>query len=113
PLPIGPPLTGGVTHLAFSRDGHTLASASRDGSVRLWNVGQPAHVAPFAQPFTVAGEYPISAVAFSPDGQTLAVARGGAAWLWNVGQPAQPTLLGPPLAVPDASIVDAMAFAPD
>ena len=41
PQPVGPPLTGGteaVYSVAFGPDGHTLATGSIDGAIRLWNL---------------------------------------------------------------------------
>ena len=47
------PLTGHtsiVDSVAFSPDGHTLASGSADDTVRLWNLTDPAHPGPLGSP---------------------------------------------------------------
>jgi WD40 repeat protein len=44
--PLSQPLIGhtdAVNSVAFSPDGHTLATGSADDTVRLWNVTDPAH----------------------------------------------------------------------
>ena len=52
--------------MAFSPDGETLVSGSRDGSVRFWNVSTRQNTATFRH-----GIY-VMTVAFSPDGSTVA-----------------------------------------
>src|SRR5437016_13330320 len=62
--------TGTVIGLAFSPDGKTIASASADGTVRLWEASTGK---PVGQPLT-AHTGPVNGVAFSPDGRTVASA---------------------------------------
>lgn len=64
--------TGPVLGLAFSPDGKTLASASADGSVRLWDVRTGA-----LQETLQCGESRAHCVAFSQSGKRLAAGFGG------------------------------------
>lgn len=81
--PLDPPLTGhqgAIVALAFSSRGQ-LASASDDGSVRLWDWGERRSTIVAAG---ATGDRALD-VAFSPDGRLLAFARAGrAAGIWDV-----------------------------
>ena len=73
-----------MTAVAFSPDGNTLATASDDGTARLWDVATHRQI---GTPLT-ADDSNVNAVAFSPDGNTLATGGDdGTARLWDVAFP--------------------------
>lgn len=93
---LAPPLgavrahPGAVTAVAASEDGRRLASSGSDGLVRLWNVhehGGRVELTPHGPALALSGQGPVTALAFSPDGSTLAT--GVNQWLvvWSVDGP--------------------------
>ncbi|MFQ5858691.1 MAG: WD40 repeat domain-containing protein, partial [Anaerolineae bacterium] len=124
---LGPPLSGhtaAVVSVAFSPDGQTLASGSRDNTIILWDTSTvlSAGVASGGTSGQrLAGHSDVVwSVAFSPDGQTLASSscgelsvyegcRQGEIRLWDV---ATGRLIGQPLAG-HTDVVWSVAFSPD
>ncbi|MFF7970538.1 hypothetical protein [Streptomyces sp. NPDC007905] len=113
--PLATPLlghTGAVYLTSFSPDGKTLATASYDRTVRLWNVADPSRPKPLGNALTAQTSWVSSAI-FSPDGHTLASAGDdGTIRLWNVADPAHPASLGRPLTGHTGTIY-LVAFSPD
>lgn len=71
--------TDTVQSVAYSPLGDTLASASDDGTVRLWDVEDYKPIA-----VLTGHKGSVHAVAFSPDGKTLASAGYDAVKLWTI-----------------------------
>jgi WD40 repeat protein len=106
----------GIGAIAFAPDGSGLAAGDWTGRVALWD-GDLRHRAGIlpnvfpgpAGPPSDSSES-ITALAFSPDGDTLAVGgNAGTLQLWDIATQ-QP--LGPPQPTPGGSI-DTLAFSPD
>jgi WD40 repeat protein len=100
-------LRGMVEDVAFSPDGKTLALASREGSVQLWDVAAGKLLE------SLKGHSgAVTAVVFSPDGRTLA--SGGTdktVRLWNVATGRELMQLDPGSI--ELGLVCTLAFSPD
>ncbi|WP_053627776.1 hypothetical protein [Streptomyces sp. XY511] len=99
-----------VTSLAFAPGGKLLASASWDGTARLWQVTGGRALWPLS---ALHGHTRfVRCVTFSPDGRTLVTAaEDGTARVWNVTDPRKPRLTS--VLAPGGGEVAGTAFAPD
>lgn len=98
--------TRGVTALAFSPDGSTIATGSADGTARLWDTASRRQLgAPITR-----RKYECSDVrlALSPDGRTLATACLADVRFYDVATRRE---LGAPLR--QKAVVSALAYSPD
>lgn len=101
-----------VYSVAFSPDGRTLAAASADMTVRLWDVRHIDRPLPLKRALSAPGGYAQS-VAFSPDGHELAAGSAdGRTRLWDLTDRMNPRPLGRPLAG-SGKAAFAVAFDPD
>jgi WD40 repeat protein len=99
-----------VTTVAFSRDGHTLVSGSRDATAVLWDVtnrAEPLRVA------TLTGHgAAVESLTFGPDGHTLAAGSADSSvHLWDTANPIAPVrvlwmLTGPDGGTPEVAFRD-------
>jgi WD40 repeat protein len=72
------PVQGNVVWtVVFSPDGKRLATASSDGSARLWDLTTKN------ERFVLKHSNPVKRVAFSPDGKRLAAGAEGELKLWD------------------------------
>ncbi|MFB7265836.1 hypothetical protein ACFCXH_27395 [Streptomyces nojiriensis] len=99
-----------VTSLAFAPGGHLLASASWDGTARLWQVTGGRALWPLS---VLHGHTRfVRCVAFSPDGRTLVTtSEDGTARVWDVTDPRTPRPVS--VLTPDGGEVAGAAFGPD
>ena len=104
--------TGSVSSVAINPNGHLLASGNSDGTIRLWNITNPAQPTTSGSPLT--GHVgTVTSVAFNPERNILV--SGGAdktVRLWDVTDPAHTRLLGKPLTGP-TDVVTSVAVSSD
>jgi len=102
---------GPVYAVTFSADGRTLAIGHDDGKTSLWDLTDRQRPASLV---TLALRETLSAIAFSPDGSTMAVGEGYNVSLWDLADRTAPVrLTSIPLSNYGGYTANALAFSPD
>jgi eukaryotic-like serine/threonine-protein kinase len=95
---------GDVYHIAYAPDGKTLASAGKDGTVRIWDLASATLRTTLRH-----SDYEVNCVAFSPDGKVIASADDhGSVNVWT-----GPYYSGGHELVRHQCPIVALAFSPD
>jgi RNA polymerase sigma factor (sigma-70 family) len=97
-------------HLRFSPDGQLLATGDADGTVCLWTAAgrEVRCLQEGNSAWPPRWDLRVSALAFSPDGKSLAGSQGSVIRLWNVADGKEVRRLAA-----DTGDVTALAFSPD
>jgi WD40 repeat protein/energy-coupling factor transporter ATP-binding protein EcfA2 len=106
--------SGSVHALAFSPDGHLLATGNLGpaSEIRLWDVSGPGEPRPLATLSTSSADA-VRLLAFSPDSRTLVTGQQSddIVSLWDVTDPRRPQAVAPLTGF--AGAVQSVAFSPD
>jgi WD40 repeat protein len=90
-----------------------VAGGGADDTVRIWTIADPRQPHLAAGPLDGPTHY-VFALAFSPDGSTLAAAGGdGSVWAWTLGRSTPPRLTAKLHAANPGGSTYAVAFSPD
>ena len=112
--PVGQPLKNSgnpAWAIAFSPDG--VLAVSNGDTFSQWNVTDPKHAIPEGFSLSGGADNTVLSMAFSPNGNILAVASGDdTIRLWNVANPVLATLVGQPLTGHSGPVYS-VAFSPD
>jgi WD40 repeat protein len=97
---------------AFSRDGHTLASADEDdGTVQLWDIATGRGI---GQPMTVdTAGITVYSLVFSPDGHHLAAGYSDGLRLWNTDTTHFEGAMSTDLSSSEHPVIDEVAYSRD
>jgi WD40 repeat protein len=92
-----------VNSISFGPDGKIIASAGKDGLVKLWNIdGTPISISPIVHSES------IRSISLSPDGKIIASAGKGGMKLWNIDG----TLISTPV-MNHGNSIRSISFSPD